>query len=89
VAPALLRRLGAALASWSEFLTQSSFLAGRIRLAPGPEDNLPRPISAVRSLHRLSGGNLVLDLHVARAGQLPPFYAPPAARWRGRAVRRS
>ncbi|MDA0334392.1 MAG: hypothetical protein O2782_04430 [bacterium] len=80
VAPALLRRLGAALASGSEFLTSSAFLAGRMRLAPGPGDNLPRPIRAVRGVHRLSGGNLALDLHVTRAGQMPPFYAPPAAR---------
>ena len=80
VEPALLRRLGAALAAGSEFLTPASFLAGRMCLAPGPEDNLPRPISAVRGVHRVSGGNLALDLHAVRAGQLPPFHAPPAAR---------
>ena len=80
VAPAILRRLGAAMAAGSEFLTPSSFLAGRMRLAPGPGDALPRPIGAVRSVHRLSGGNLALDLRLARQGQMPPFYAPPAAR---------
>ncbi len=80
VPPAILRRLGAALAAGSEFLTPSSFLAGRMRLAPGPENRLPRPIDVVRGVRRLSGGNLALDLNVARAGLLPPFYAPPAAR---------
>ncbi|HJP30448.1 MAG: hypothetical protein QF689_05280 [Candidatus Latescibacteria bacterium] len=80
ISPALLRRLGAALAAGSEFLTASSFLAGRMRLAPGPDDTLPKPIDAVRSVRRLSGGNLALDLDVARSGLLPPFYSPPAAR---------
>lgn len=80
VAPALLRRLGAALAAGSEFLTPSSFLAGRIRLASGPDDPLPRPIGVVRGVRRLSGGNLALDLNVVRSGLLPPFYSPPEAR---------
>jgi hypothetical protein len=80
VDPALLRRLGAALASGSEFLSAHSFLAGRVRLAAGPHDALPRPIEPVRGVRRLTGGNLGVDLHALRAGRLPPFHAPPGAR---------
>lgn len=80
VPEAVLRRLGAALAPCSEFLSATSFLAGRMRLASGPYDSAPRPIECVRGVRRLSGGNLAIDLRHMRSGELPPFYTPPGAR---------
>ena len=75
----ILRRLGRALSLGNEVVDESTFVSGRLCLAP-PELPAPRRVPVVDGVRRLRGGNLALNLIAVRAGRLPPFFAPPYAR---------
>ncbi len=78
--PRSLRDLGHVMRFGSEFLHRRSFVedAGRCRLRPSCR--LDAPLLSRRGIKRLTGGNLALDLHAVRAGQIPPYDNPPLAR---------
>jgi hypothetical protein len=72
--------LGHALRFGSEFLHRRSFVEDAGRWRRRTSCRLDAPMLPRRGILPLTGGNLAIDLHAMRAGDIPPYYNPPVAR---------